>query len=748
MGKMIREQSLPGLLLTLLCLALVSWSAGSQEPQQEQASEKLASEEQASQEQANQELASEELVGGIQGSTETEENAQPAKPDTSTWLCELCPYNYGLSGNILIGAQYVSDDFFEFGNFRGLEDEGVFADADVDLQYRTEQADYIRIYGENLGIDSRTLTAKGGRQGVYGVWLEYDEIPYYRADDTQTVFTGAGTANQVLPPDWVRADNSDEFSALQSSLRDVNIRQQRQSAGLGFAFYLPEHWHYRADFKRTTKQGDRIQGAAFIFRASELAAPVDYETTQINIAIGYGRDRWELEAGYNLSIFDNRDQALRFENPFTGIFGASLGEMAREPDNEFHQFTLSGSWRQSRWLSLAGQVAFGFIDQDQQFLAATVNPNLINPDLPRTNLDGEVNTRAMRLRLTSNPFNRLTARAQFTYDKRDNDSPRDSYVQVITDTFVTDARINEPFSHERYNVDTSLDYRLFSFLKLSGSFKHQETKRVLQEVRNTDTQLYSFRIQATPFHRLSLSVDLNRENRDNDLDPALLGPQENPSLRRFHFAEKDRDSLRATLDYAILDNLYAGLYMEIADEDYQDTQIGLSDARDESYGLDLSATFGEHISAHAFYARESLKAVIRGADNITGAAWQAQTDDDFNTLGFGIDFIELPGKWVRAVLDFSYATADGDIRIDKQRSNSPAFPQLETERFTLEASLERELYNNLNLRFAYLVARLTEDDFFRDDVNPATVPTLLSLGEGTPDKTVHVISATLRYTFQ
>ncbi|MBS3743822.1 MAG: MtrB/PioB family outer membrane beta-barrel protein, partial [Wenzhouxiangellaceae bacterium] len=68
--------------------------------------------------------------------------------------------------------------------------------------------------------------------------------------------------------------------------------------------------------------------------------------------------------------------------------------------------------------------------------------------------------------------------------------------------------------------------------------------------------------------------------------------------------------------------------------------------------------------------------------------------------------------------------------------------------FTLEASLERQLRENLGIRFNYLVGKLTEDDFFRDNVQPDTVPTLLSLGELTPDGTAHVISAMLRYRFQ
>jgi hypothetical protein len=205
--------------------------------------------------------------------------------------------------------------------------------------------------------------------------------------------------------------------------------------------------------------------------------------------------------------------------------------------------------------------------------------------------------------------------------------------------------------------------------------------------------------------------------------------------------------MRISADYAFFGNIVAGVYIDIADEEYRDTEIGLSDARSESYGLDISTSLGQHVSLHGFYALELLDADIAGADDNVGAAWQAQQQDDYQTAGFGIRFDQLPGKWVRADLDVTYAAADGDIRIVKEFNDSPNFPRLKTRRFTLEASAERALRDNLNLRLGYIVGKLTEDDFFRDNVEPGTIPTVLSLGEGTPDGTVHVVSAMLRYRF-
>src|SRR6056297_49073 len=681
-------------------------------------------------------------------SAEAQETNLPEPPDLRRWQCRNCPLVYGWRGSLLFGAGYVSDDFAEFGNFRGLDQQGIYGGLGIDLTWRAEDARYLDIYGERLGLDSRTLAIELGKQGSHKFFIDWDQISQYRADDTRSPFLGAGTSNQTLPAGWVLAGTTDGMTALEDSLQGIDIKRSRHTLRLGVEFGGTTPWRYRADVQRSTRNGNAIRGASFIFRAVELAAPIDYRTTRFDTSIAYVQERWQLEAAYNVSLFENDNESLQWENPFTGIFGAQLGQLAEQPDNQFHQFMLTGSWNQSRYLSLAGQVAVGRMTQDEGFLQPTVNVNLANPGLPRADLNGEVDTRIVNFRATSNLTRNLRARLQFRYDERENDSPRDAYTQVITDTFVTGQVVNEPYSFDRTSVDASLDYRVFSFLNLTASAERKEMDRTLQEVEETTTDIYALQARANLFERLNLRAEYKREQRDNDLDPALLGPEVNPDLRRFHFAEKDRDAFRISADYALLDNLFLGAFAEVADEDYKDVKIGLSDARAESYGIDLSASFSRKVSAHAFVAFERLEADVRGADNIDGATWFATQDDDFRTAGVGINFDELPGKWVRGSVDLTYAAADGEIAIDKRSTVSPEFPRLKTRRFTLEASLERALRENLNLRLGYLVGKLSEDDFFRDNVLPNTVPTLLSLGEQTPDGTVHVVSAVLRYRFQ
>jgi len=674
-----------------------------------------------------------------------------AGPDTSQWKCASCPFASGLSGYLGFGLGNVSTDFSEFGNFGGLEDQGLYGAFDADLLYRADDARYLEVQGDRLGLDSRSLSVEGGRQGSYSLSLDYDEIPYIQAEGARTVFLGAGTADQTLPEDWVRGDTTQRMPQLSSSLHDVGIGTRRKTLTLGLDVRRPDPWRYRVNVQRIRKEGSLIQGGSFIFRSALLAAPVDYETTNVAASVGYEAKTWELAAEYDLSVFDNGDTALRWENPFTPINGADQGQIALSPDSQSHQVMLSGSWRMPRWLTVSGQVAFGRMEQDEAFLEPTVNSSLTVPTLPRFNLDGQVNTRVANLRVTSDLTDRLGAKAELKYDERDNDTPIDAYRQVVTDVFVTDLVSNRPYSYERRIANAGLDYRLVSWLKVSAEAEHEEMDRTFLEAANTNTDTYTVRARSNPLASLNLNLKLSHSERGSDLNPALLGEDVNPGLRRFYLADRRRDMGRLDADYALRDNMVVGIFFEKADDNYGDSDVGLNGASDRNYGLDVSAILSEKVNAHAFVAKETINSDITGADifdpnDLLGDPWRAEENDNFRTVGFGVEFNQLPGKWTRAAIDFTYADAKGDILVEKSEE-TPDFPRLLTRRYTLQASAAREIKEDLDLNVRYLMARRDRNDFFYDGLQPDSVPNVLTLGNGLDDETVHVFSVMLRYSF-
>ena len=670
----------------------------------------------------------------------------PTRPDTSAWVCELCPFSDGLQGNVAAGPGYVSEDNPDFGNFGGLEEEGAFLALETDLWYRGPDGRYLLVYGDRLGLDSRLLSIEGGQQGSYRLNLEWKETPWIRSDDARAFHIGAGTTDQRLPDGWVTGNTAD-MTLLLPSLRDINVGHQRETLRLGAALSRPGPWRTRVDLEHTEREGTFIKGASFLFTGNEMVAPLDDETTRVEAAVGYVRDTWQLETAYQVSLYESNNRSVRWDNPFPTFNGNERGELSLPPDNEFHQVVVSGYWRPSRSLNMAGQFAAGRATQDDTFLAPTLNPNLSVAALPAMSLDGKVDTRIANFRINGHFTDRLRGRALFRYDERDNKTPQYEVSTVVTDTFATGPFLTQPYSFTRRTLEGALDYRVNRDVSLTASVRRQDTDRDFQEVSETTTDVFSLSARANPTQRLTVRARASRESRSNDLDPALLDPFENPSLRRYHFAERDRDLFRVAADFALTSRWTTGAFVEFAEERYDDVHIGLSEASDRVIGLDLSAALARRINASAFVTLESLDAEILGADNIIGQTWRATTDDEFLTAGFSVEFGELPGRWMDARLRFTYAQANGDIEIEK-RDEAPEFPELKTRRFLLEADIERELGENLSLNVGYILARAREDDFYRDNVGPDTMPNFISLGQVSPDRTVHVVRAMLRYRFR
>ena len=106
-----------------------------------------------------------------------------------------------------------------------------------------------------------------------------------------------------------------------------------------------------------------------------------------------------MRLAYYGSIFTNDDDALTWANPYLPLVpGATMGERALAPSNEFHQLVLSAGFRSNKRTHATADVAFGRMTQDEAFLPYTVNSSLTTQPLPRSSLDGRVDTLTGNLR--------------------------------------------------------------------------------------------------------------------------------------------------------------------------------------------------------------------------------------------------------------------------------------------------------------------------------------------------------------
>ena len=294
--------------------------------------------------------------------------------DTSDWTCELCAPSHGWELDIEVGAGYVNDDEFRFGDYTGLDDDGLYGIGRVFGRYWSEDAHFLRLEGYRLGQDSRALFLKGGKQSLYELRASYQGLPRRSYDDTVTPFSGTSSDQRTLPSTWVRAPSTQGMTELNNSLQKVKIKQDWDIYGAGLTFTPKSHWVFDVDVQRTDRDGRDIYAGSFFIGAAEFTRPINYTTDSLETSVGYHADRWQVSLAYNGSFFDNQNSSLSWDNPYSPQApGADTGQLALAPDNDAHQVTLAGSWLLPASTMVNGQISLGRMRQDQRLLPYTTN---------------------------------------------------------------------------------------------------------------------------------------------------------------------------------------------------------------------------------------------------------------------------------------------------------------------------------------------------------------------------------------
>jgi MtrB/PioB family decaheme-associated outer membrane protein len=411
-----------------------------------------------------------------------------AAVDTSQWKCESCPFEKeGRSGTVEAGVGAVSDDSAKFGDFTGLQRKGGFVVLGGSARYRADNGVYGSMVASDLGLDVRSLAFDGGREGLYTLRLGYAEIPRHQNDGAMTPFLGSGGAQLSLPAGFPAVDTA--AMPLAATLQPVDVGAKRSRFDAAFAWIAGEAWSTHVSLRHDVRDGTERLAGSFFSSASQLVAPVNQVTDQLEVSTSFTSRRLQATLAYQISLFRNDHDALTWANPFTPVvLGSGSGQLALAPDNQFHQIVGSGAYEIMPWLRASGDFAFGRMTQDATYLPATLNPNLAAtvPALPAQSLHGRADTFNASARLTATPTEALRVNASYARDVRDNKTPSESYPAVSTDMFLGALpRTNQPFSFTQDRFKLSADYRGPGRLKTTVGLDEDDRERTLQEVVTT-----------------------------------------------------------------------------------------------------------------------------------------------------------------------------------------------------------------------------------------------------------------------
>jgi MtrB/PioB family decaheme-associated outer membrane protein len=724
-----------------------------------------------------------------------------------------------------VGVGYVSEGSYKFGDYTGLQHEGVHLIGNVSVVRRgLDDPGYVEIEGRNLGLDSRSLGIKTGQQGNYGVRIEYDEIPKLWSDSYQTPYLGAGSTNLTLPAGWVSncattaapgtavpctTNTATATTALMpllnASMRPFNVDTKRKSVGVGVSKQLPTGWDADVSVKHETKEGTRFIGATFGTgggnpRAAILPEPVDYTTNSLEALLRYTDDKLQMQFGYYVSLFNNENPALKWQNAFSngtnagstvwgptfgGILGYpnGFGQISLPPDNQMHQIGASAGYSVTKDTRVSGSLSFGRMTQNDAFLPYSVNTRLtVTTPMPRSSLDGRVDTTHADLKLSSKLMPKLHLTAGYRYDERDNKTPQAQYQYIGGDSMnqaalaTGNTRTNLPGSSTKQQVDAELDYHWTTSTKLRFGYDYEWAKKTFEAIK--DEREHTVKAEVHQHFNEMLSGGLEYAYSDRKTSPydasapflatfpaaytatqAATGLWDNvPTQKKFFMAPRIRDKVRAFVNASPNENIDLTLGLDYKNDDYHESQYGLQRAKGWAVNFDVNVVASETLSGHVFtsvdsYGTTQRSIALGGAKtNITntGLDWGADISDRTLTAGAGVRY--TPRRNYQFGADLTHATSTGRIGVFTgpaiaATAQATPLPDLKTRLGRLDLFGQYQLQKDVTLRMKYIYERYSSADWSVDQVLPATLAAVIGTNQVAPKYNVHVIGVSVAYQF-
>ncbi len=619
----------------------------------------------------------------------------------------------GLRGTASIGLGYADDDGRRFGQYNGINEKGAYGLLDLDLVKRDDATGtWLKFYGRNLGLDSRQLRFDHNRQGNWGYFVEYSQIPRYEPFNVTTAVQGITTPNLTIP------------AATAGTPFDLKTR--RDALGLGFDKIFTKEWDLKVRFRSENKDGARLfargnTGGAGFGNFDFAPEPINSTTRQIEAIIGYTGEKLQLSGGYYGTMYNNQHNGINL----TGG-SSTITPVALPPDNSSHQFYLSGGYGFTPTTRATFKLSHANAKQDDAFLPVPVSPGI------GTNLQGKVENTLAQVGVTSRPVPKLTLRADLKYDDRDDKTPILNYNPGASGTF---DGLNEPRSIRTTKGLIEASYLLPRGFRITGGLDEEEKKRNTSAVRAVSfrdtTEETSYRVELRRSMSETVTGAISYVHSDRDGSPFynnLLqsGAQGSNLIAPLHLADRTRDKVRLSVNWMPSDPLSIQFFVDEARDDYNGrdgSNLGPRKGKARNYSVDAAYHFSNAWQGNAWYNWNDIRADQATCESATtaGVCPSTAADPIWSTAlrntsdSFGVGVRGKPNGRFELGGDLSYSSiTDSYIQQAATPSTSTvpaALPEVSTKLTRLNLFAKYVLQKNSGIRFDYIHDRFSTNDW-------------------------------------
>jgi len=393
-----------------------------------------------------------------------------------------------------------------WSQYNGMREGGTHLLLDLDYVKRDEQTGFWTVFrGRNLGLNSRDAAFTLNKQGDWRFTADYSELVHNEIRTLNTGMLGPGTtAPQIVRLPAPGAGVDTDFSL------------KRSAFGLSGDKWFTSNLQLEVAFRDENKNGTRFWGRGydcnqFVCSSTQSATnqrwavlpvgePVDFNTKAIEAKLNFTSAKLFTTVGYYGSFFSNANGNVAPVVP-NALNGAAVGApfqpavtlspaaaggtslqgvlqlpMALYPDNQAHQFYVSGNYAWTKNVRSTFKLARTHSTQDENFGSMGFTGA---PAVTRTSLGGLVDTTLAQGGVTARMTDKLSLLANVRYERRSDQTPIAQYNVEPVSAGVNNRWNNYHLSAEKFNSRFEASYRLPADIRATAGIDYDAFKKEL-----------------------------------------------------------------------------------------------------------------------------------------------------------------------------------------------------------------------------------------------------------------------------
>jgi len=637
-------------------------------------------------------------------------------------------------------------------------------------------------------------------------------VPGVKPGGLGVTYTPLQAAQGKFLPVWLASPTNSPSALLQN--QDLYLQRDVLK---GTGKYQYGDWTISGAFRHEHKEGyqansvelggggsptssSKTAPATYSGAVAYFAQPIDYDTDRYDVTAAYGTQQLQVQAGYTYSQFTDNNAVFDAVNPFgiaatTGSLGAGIKASSltlpwvQPPSNASNQVRLLVGYNLTPTTRLNGNFQYGIETQNTPFVAGAGDPLAsLNPGLPRSSFDGRAETIDANLALTAAPIDHLDLRLAYTINSYDNKSPQNSYDSNTRSTVsgdggggdcdITGLCVNLPLSYEHQTISAEAGYRISPETKVSLSDTYETMHRTYADTSLVTTNTVTGKVRSSITDGLFGTLSVSHQDRTahnynfnqtwldmgasaaSIADPTVAAGAPSNFLMYFE-SSRTHDDIKASLDFAPLDNVNGTLFAKFSNDRYPSDSMGLRNNHNLEIGPDVSWQVSSDISAHAFYTFQQIyydQTSLYSTGGYT-VPWQAKSTDSVQTVGatvdwqaikdvlsFGFDYNFSYGDTAYALGDSISVVGSTTSAITNATLTMQPLPDVTSTMNMISLHGEYKFNPNMSVIFGYSYERFDYKDFM---YSPAVTQygNALLPGVLVPNESIQTAGAALRIRF-